>query len=164
MKTDALNELKEHVFQGQSDTNMAVCCCLGLDSCLDSPSRTLKFGIECIADGKLLSKMFKISFSMPWRISVNNLWITDLAAFREWVNNDQRATTTPLSVGVESCSLKYFTDTKFVYRKTVELLVFAWTNTVTHLLQKVSFSQNLNALIIFNFWSASHVYCTSWET
>ena len=33
-----------------------------------------------------------------------------------------------------------------------------------HLLQEVSFSQNLNALIIFNFWSVSHVYGTSWET
>ena len=53
---------------------------------------------------------------MPWRISVNKLWIADLAIFREW------ATTTSLSVGIESCSLKYFTDTKFVYRKIVELL------------------------------------------
>ena len=101
---------------------------------------------------------------MPWRISVNNLWIADLDLFREWINNDQRATTTPLSVGIESCFLKYFTDTKFVYGKIVELLVFAWTNIVTHLLQEFSFSQNLSALIIFNFWSASHVYCTSWET
>ena len=74
------------------------------------------------------------------------------------------ATTMPLSVGIESCSLKYFTDTKFVYRKIVELLVFAWTNIVTHLLQEFAFSQNLNVLMIFNFWSASHVYCTSWET
>ena len=106
----------------------------------------------------------KISFSMPWRISVNNLWIADLAIFREWINNDQRATTTPLSVGIESCSLKYFTNTKFVYRKIVELLVFACTNIITHLLQEFSFSQNLSALIAFNFWSASHVYCTSWET
>ena len=48
------------------------------------------------------------------------------------VYNDQRATATSLSVGIESCSLKYFTDTKFVYRKIVELLVFAWTNIVTH--------------------------------
>ena len=101
---------------------------------------------------------------MLWTISVDNLWIADLAIFREWINNDQRATTTPLSVGIESCSLKYFTDTKFVYRKIVELLVFARTNIVTHLLQEFSFSQNLSALIIFNFWSASHVYCTSWET
>ena len=85
-------------------------------------------------------------------ISVNNLWIADLAIFREWINNDQRATTTPLSVGIESCSLKYFTDTKFVYRKIVELLVFAWSNIITHLLQEFSFSQNLSALIIFNFW------------
>ena len=144
---------------------MAACCCLVLDSCLDSPSRTAKFGIECIADGKLLSKMFFIQcFSMPWMISVNNLWIADLAIFREWINNDQRATTTPLSVGIESCSLKYFTNTKFVYRKIVQLLVFACTNIITHLLQEFSFSQNLSALIIFNFWSASHVYCTSWET
>ena len=101
---------------------------------------------------------------MLWRISVNNLWIADLAIFREWINNDQRATTTPLLVGIETCSLKYFTDTKFVYRQIVELLVFAWTNIVTHLLQEFSFSENLSALIIFNFWSASHVYCTSWET
>ena len=80
---------------------------------------------------------------MPWRICVNNLWIVDLAIFREWINNDQRATTTPLLVGIES---------------------FAWTNIVTHLLRELSFSQNLSALIIFNFWSVSHVYCTSWET
>ena len=86
---------------------MAACYCLALDSCLDSRSRTAKFGIECIADA-------------------------DLAIFLEWINNDQRATTTLLSVGIESCSLKYFSDTKFVYRKIVELLVFAWTNIVTH--------------------------------
>ena len=37
-----------------------------------------------------------------------------------------------------------------VYRKIVDLLVFAWTNiTVTHLLQESAFSQNLSALIIF---------------
>ena len=46
----------------------------------------------------------------------------------------------------------------------MELLVFAWANIVTHLLQEFSFSQNFGALIIFNFWSASHVYRTSWET
>ena len=101
---------------------------------------------------------------MPWMISANNLWIADSAIFREWINNDQLVTTTPLSVGIESCSLTYFTDTKFVYRKIVELLVFVWTNIITHLLQEFSFSQNLSALIAFNFWSASHVYCTSWET
>ena len=50
METDALNEVKEHVSQGMSDTNMAACYCLALDSCLDSRSRTAKFGIECIAD------------------------------------------------------------------------------------------------------------------
>ena len=63
---------------------------------------------------------------MPWRIkSVNNLWIADLGIFRELINNDQRATTKPLSVGIESCSLnKYSTDTKIVYWKIVELLVF----------------------------------------
>ena len=87
---------------------MAACCYLALDSCLDSPSTTAKFGIGCIADEKLLSKMLFIwclsinrmysSLSMPWRISVNNLWIADLAIFREWINNDQRATTTPLLV------------------------------------------------------------------
>ena len=55
-----------------------------------------------------------------------------LAIFREWISNDQRATTTPLSAGIESCSLKYFSETKFVYRKIVELLVFACTNIVTH--------------------------------
>ena len=90
--------------------------------------------------------------------------IADLAIFREWINNDQRATTTPLSVGIESCSLKQFSDTKFVGRKIVEFLVFAWTNVVTHLVQESSFGQNLSAVIIFNFWSASHVYCTSYET
>ena len=90
--------------------------------------------------------------------------LTDLAIFREWINNDQRATTRPISVGIESCSLKYFSDTKFVYRKIVEVLVFAWTNIVKHFVQEFAFSQNLSALIIFNFWSASHVYCTSWET
>ena len=57
----------------------------------------------------------------------------------------------PLSFGIESCSLKYFSDTKFVYRNIVELLVFAWTNIVTHLLQEFAFSQNLIVLIIFNF-------------
>ena len=94
----------------------------------------------------------QISFSITWRNSFNNLWIADLAIFREWINNHQRATTTPLLVGIESCSLKYFTDTKFVYRKIVELLlVFAWTNIVTHLLQEFSFSQNLSAVTIFNF-------------
>ena len=70
----------------------------------------------------------------------------------------------PLSVGIESCSLKYFSDTKFVYRKIVELLVVVSTNIVTHLLQEFAFRQNLTALIIVNLWSASHVYCTSWET
>ena len=90
--------------------------------------------------------------------------MADLAIFWEWINNDQRATTTPLSVEIESCSLKYFSDTKFVYRKIVELLVFAGTNIVKHLLQEFAFSQNLSALITFNFWSASRVYCTSWET
>ena len=101
---------------------------------------------------------------MPQRISVNTLLIADLDTFREWINNDQQATTTPLLVGIESCSLKYFSHTNFVYRKIVELLVFARTNIVTHLLQEFAFSQNLSTLIIFNFWSASHVYCTSWET
>ena len=43
-----------------SDTNMADCCCLALDLCLDLPSRTAKFGKELIADGELLSKMFFI--------------------------------------------------------------------------------------------------------
>ena len=100
---------------------------------------------------------------MPQRISVNNLLIADLAIFREWINNDQRATTTPFSIGIERFCLKYFSDTKFVFRKIVELLVFAWTNIVTHLLQEFAFGQNLNVLMIF-FWSASHVYCTSWET
>ena len=42
------------------------------------------------------------------------LLIADLAIFREWINNDQRATTTPFSVGIESFCLKYFSDTKFV--------------------------------------------------
>ena len=77
--------------------------------------------------------------------------IADLAIFREWINNDQRATTTPFSVGIERFCLKYFNDTKFVYKTIVELLVFAWTNIVTHLLQEFAFSQNLNVLMIFNF-------------
>ena len=50
METDALNEVEEQVFLRMSDTNMAACCGLALDSCLDSPLRTAKFGIECIAD------------------------------------------------------------------------------------------------------------------
>ena len=86
---------------------------------------------------------------MPQRISVNNLLIADLAIFRQWINNDQRAITTPFSVGIEIFCLKYFSDTKFVYSKIVELHVFAWTNIVTHLLQEFCFSQNLSAIIIF---------------
>ena len=82
---------------------------------------------------------------MPWRISVNYLWIADLAIFREWINNDHRATTTPLSFGIERCSLKYFSDAKFVYRKIVEVLVFAGTNIVMRLVQEFAFSQNLSA-------------------
>ena len=70
----------------------------------------------------------------------------------------------PSSVGIERCSFKYFSHTKFVYGKIIEVLVFAWTNIVTHLVQEFAFSQNVSALIIFNVWSASHVYCTSWET
>ena len=46
------------------------------------------------------------------------------------INKDQWATTTLLSVGIENCSLKNFSDTKFVYLKIVELLVFVGTNTV----------------------------------
>ena len=80
------------------------------------------------------------------------MWIADLAIFWEWINNNQRVTTTPLSVGIERCSLKYFSDTKFVYREIVEVLVFAGTNIVTRLVQEFAFSQNLSALIIFNFW------------
>ena len=79
---------------------------------------------------------------MQWRIFVNNLWVPDLAVFREWINNDQRATTTPLSVGIERFSIKYFSDTKFVYRKIVEVLLFSWTNFVTLLVQEFAFSQN----------------------
>ena len=88
---------------------------------------------------------------MPWRISVNNLWMADFAVFREWINNDQRATNTPLSVGIERCSLKYFSDTKFVYRKIVEVLVFVGTNIVTSPVQEFAFSQKVSALTIFNF-------------
>ena len=77
---------------------------------------------------------------MPQRISVNNLWIADLAIFRELINNDQRVTTTLLSVGIESCSLKNLSNRKFVYQKIAELLVFVGTNTVTHLLQESAFS------------------------
>ena len=58
----------------------------------------------------------------------------------------------PSSVGIERCSLEYFSDTKFVYRKIVEVLVFAGTNIVTRLVQEFAFGQNLSALIIFNFW------------
>ena len=36
-----------------------------------------------------------------------------------------------------------------VYRKIVELLVFAWANIVTHLSKEFAFSQNLSALTIF---------------
>ena len=62
--------------------------------------------------------------------------------FREFINNDQRATTTLLSVGIESCSLKNFSDTKSVYHKIAELdLVFVGTNTVTHLLKEFAFSR-----------------------
>ena len=46
----------------------------------------------------------------------------------------------------------------------MEVLVFAWTNIVTHLVKEFALSQNFSALILFNFSSASHVYCTSWET
>ena len=70
------------------------------------------------------------------------MWVADLATFRELINNNQRATTTLLSVGIESCSLKNFSDTMFVYQKIAELhLVFVGTNTVTHLLQEFSFSR-----------------------
>ena len=80
------------------------------------------------------------------------MWIADLAIFWEWINNNQRVTTTPLSVGIERCSLKYFSDTKFVYREIVEVLVFAGTNIVTRLVQELAFSKNLSGLIIFHFW------------
>ena len=53
VETDALNEVKGQVSQGcltRTWVNMAVCYCLALDSCLDSPLRTAKFDIECIAD------------------------------------------------------------------------------------------------------------------
>ena len=56
---------------------------------------------------------------------MNNVWIADLAIFGEWINNDQQATTTVLSFGIERCSLKYFSDTKFVCRKIVEVLCHA---------------------------------------
>ena len=78
---------------------------------------------------------------MPWRISVNNLWIADFAIFWELINNNQRATTTLLSVGIESRSLTNFSDTKFVYHKIAELLVFVETNNVTHLLKEFAFSR-----------------------
>ena len=47
--------------------------------------------------------------------------------------------------------------------KLVDVLVFAWSNIVMHLVQEFAFSQNLSAPLMFNFWSASHVYCTFWE-
>ena len=58
---------------------------------------------------------------MPFRISVNNLWIADLAIFRDWINNDQRVTTTPRGV--------IFTRSRFLARSTIPeekwgLLVF----------------------------------------
>ena len=34
----------------------------------------------------------------------------------------------------------------------MEVLVFAGTNIVTNLVQEFSFSQQLSALIVFNFW------------
>ena len=46
-------------------------------------------------------------------------------------------------------SLKYFSNTKFVYRKIEEVLVFAWTHIVKHFVQEFAFSQNLSALITF---------------
>ena len=61
--------------------------------------------------------------------------------FRELLNKDQRVTTTLLSVGIESCSLKNFSDTKFVYHKIPELLVFVGTNTVMHLLKECAFNR-----------------------
>ena len=67
------------------------------------------------------------------------MWIADFAIFRELINSDQRATTTLLSVGIESCFLKNFSDTKFVYHKIAELLVFVGTNTVRNLLLAVWF-------------------------
>ena len=69
------------------------------------------------------------------------MWIADLAIFREFINNDQWVTTMLLSVGIESCSLKNFRDTMFVYQKITELLVFVGTNTVMHLLQEFAFSR-----------------------
>ena len=69
------------------------------------------------------------------------MWIADFAIFQELINNDQRATTTLLSVGIESCSFKNFSDTKFVYQKIAELLVFVGTNTVTHILKKFALSR-----------------------
>ena len=69
------------------------------------------------------------------------MWIADFDIFWELINNDQRATTTLLPVGIESsCSLKNFSDTKFVYHKIAELLVFVGTNTVRHLLKEFAFS------------------------
>ena len=68
------------------------------------------------------------------------MWIADLAIFRELFKNNQRVTTKLLSVGIESCSLKNFSDTKFVYQKIAELLVFVGTTTVTHLLKEFAFS------------------------
>ena len=50
--------------------------------------------------------------------------VVNFVVVLKFPNNDQRPTTTPLSVGIENCSLKYFSDTKFVYRKIVERLVF----------------------------------------
>ena len=74
-------------------------------------------------------------------------------------------TTTLLSVGIESCSLKNFSDTKFVYQKSVELLVLVGTNTVTHLLQEFAFSRlvHQNQSYWLQFWLShwySFFYCS----
>ena len=60
METDALNEVKEQVSQGCLTRTWLLVVVWRSTSCLDSPSRTAKFGIECIADEWLSSKMFFI--------------------------------------------------------------------------------------------------------
>ena len=68
METDALKELKEQVSQGCLTRIWLLFVIWRSTSCLDSPPRTAKFGIECIADEKLLSKMLFI-----WCLSISRM-------------------------------------------------------------------------------------------
>ena len=86
----------------------------------------------------------------PSTIKITRMWTIATGVFLAWacaLRLDKR-----LSIGIERSSLKYFSNTKFVYGKIVEVLVFTGTDIVTRLVQEFAFSQNLSALIIFNFW------------